>query len=1149
MHMQKPTLSDKVFTENPLLDEIVYNARQLATGVIVKDEAAANNNETLQSIQYGDVLVAIGRGEADFSNFRYDEYILSQYYHTYDTVKRYAANNKLIPVEDREALFEIAKNAFLENYVEYNNYYRMLHGLPDYDEKGLWEGLFIDITQIDYSIPTPMEYIHGFRFDAATAIYTCPYCGAEVNRYATHCENCFNDFESPIYEGNYFPIHEIDLASKNMLFDNGTCEALFNNQAKIEELQAEVGQVWDVNKDTIKYILHIGDREVDYYDARNADKFSLLFCPGSDSEEVKIRFTDLYEANRLYFLYTMYSPAYRLRSDYYDNFVMIFLIIQTVIDMIVELPEYLIRRDVFDARTCRYIFESNGVKYFRDIPLKYQVALVKNLNKLIKFKSTDRCIVDILSIFGVENIEVFRYYIMKDRNLKDYIEDPEGNRIPIYYDEQKEVTNSNGVTTVSEDNDKNYELRFIRVPMLGNYDDNIRKDINVYSYDTLVDTDAYWTGDKTYESVKEGVKDLDFTILRSKYYSIEAVIDLAKRNFTVVYFMNLLMYNKIDSSALKVNLPNVSTNKKFELIDAILTLYSLSYIYYNVEDTIIDSRAKACQILGFNMEADLTEIDNWLFENHRGLTVRDLHVDTFQVPDGQIMTFSQLEDMFYANRDCYDHVKFMLSNPPTKGIYDAYKHIDKVLFTTNRNMEYFLIGDNPVVDEYKALGYTTKFVEIPRSEEPHCANCYALVDLQAVQEGENICPVCGKPITITYEYYNNIEDFNRDYRWFVDAAKEQVLYFVIRDDFDTSHMYDLFIKQDDAMVNVGTARMAFTYREFLRYKDAALYSYLNQIINITNVDSRREACVNGIQSIVSYLKDYIDQDGEDAIPLDIVFSGLPSVSMDFVKKYIEEVIDYFKSFKIFTHGSSIMYVIDEKFENYVQLVEWTLFRYLLDKSELVRIEDQFRGKATLFGDRIVDSGPGIGVELSHEEKFKMIDKVWFDISRMVQKYYGEYYNSDNYRQADLRIHDTCERFATVQYGDQMFTEKYITELEDYAVDAILEFLVSLYKEESVKLEESTEFHYTEEFDEYYNEWLADLTQLIMANITKEDRLFIEDDITRADYYEFLDIYKILDGRAGSNATFGLGERTKLTDSYSAIITQDFPPYSLIDEDE
>ena len=54
--MTKPTLSNKVFTENPLLDEIVYNARQLATGVVLKDEDKANNAETVDSIHMGDIL-------------------------------------------------------------------------------------------------------------------------------------------------------------------------------------------------------------------------------------------------------------------------------------------------------------------------------------------------------------------------------------------------------------------------------------------------------------------------------------------------------------------------------------------------------------------------------------------------------------------------------------------------------------------------------------------------------------------------------------------------------------------------------------------------------------------------------------------------------------------------------------------------------------------------------------------------------------------------------------------------------------------------------------------------------------------------------------------------------------------------------------
>ena len=78
--MTKPTLSNKVFTENPLLDEIVYNARQLATGVVLKDEDKANNAETVDSIHMGDIIIAINRGTIKFNNFKYDSEFLRQYY-------------------------------------------------------------------------------------------------------------------------------------------------------------------------------------------------------------------------------------------------------------------------------------------------------------------------------------------------------------------------------------------------------------------------------------------------------------------------------------------------------------------------------------------------------------------------------------------------------------------------------------------------------------------------------------------------------------------------------------------------------------------------------------------------------------------------------------------------------------------------------------------------------------------------------------------------------------------------------------------------------------------------------------------------------------------------------------------------------------
>lgn len=1044
--MKKVSLTNKVFTENPLLDEIVYNARQLATGVVVKDPDLADKYETLESLQNGDILIAIKSGTIHFENFIYDKDLLSLYYVSSQKIQYYAEDNSRIPKEDREALLKIATNAFLNNYEELNSYYRSLHGLPTtkYDDQTgipIWHGIWINPTKIDDMNPTAISDISSFEKEG------------------------------------YVLIHELDLAYKNILFENGTCESIVDdsNWLMINEL----------TKDDVMYLMHIGEREIDYYDARIADKFSLLYCPKCDAEEVRTRFKDLYESNRMYFLYTSYSEAYKYRSDYYNNFVMILLVIQTIIDMVIELPEYIIRRDIFDTRTCKYIFESNGVKYFKDIPLKYQVALVKNLNKLIKFKSTDKCIVDIVSLFGTENLQVFRYYIMKDRrvgNIKDLD----------YYSNTKTIRDTMGNTHIEEDNDKNYDIRFIKVPMLDKYDEHIRRNSNIRNYESMTDGDSTWQGDKMYETVLKDIKDLDFTVLRSKYYSIEAVIDLAKKNFTVVYFMNMLMYNNIDKAKLQVNLPSISTSKKFELVDTIIALYSLSYIYYGVEDTILDSRAKAAQILGFNLEADLAKISSWLNETHMGLTLKDLKVD-FSVPEnGKIMSFKELEDIFLKNKDCYDHIRNVMRDPPSKEIYDIYKHLYKALMTTNRNMECFIIKDRDIIDAYKSKGFKSKFITIPKKEQ-----------------------------------YHKEEDYHRDYKWLIESIDDTTLCFDMNENFDDNHKYDLYIKEGDTLKQVGESQMAYTYREYLRYKDIKLYSYIANIVAIPDMESRREACVNAIQSITSYLKDYIDR---DVVSLDTVFSGLPSISFDFIKKYVEEVIDFFKSFKIFTHGSSIIYTATDKFDNYVQLVDHILLKYLFDKSELIKIEDALGGTVKNINGKLINAGNGITNHLTHKERASMIDKVWFEISTWIKKNFTDFYNSDRYEQAAARIKESVNMTYTMTMAD-----------EAIAIDTIVGLLVDLDLNESVSIKEGISTSYRFAMSDRYDLWLTDLASLVIRK-SFADRMKYQDDYLRSDFYQWYLKYFIFDGIERKNIALNAKSKIDYHDDCYTIVTQQFPPH-------
>ena len=259
--MEKPSLDNKVLTENPLLDEIVYNVRQLATGTVLKDYDKAENAETDTSIKNGDLLVAISNGFVQFEYFHYDEEFLRSVPGISDeNIIIYANDNSLIPQSLRPTILALAQQQFIDNYVEENNYYRMLHGLPNYDPTGVWEGIWIDVNSIEEGVVSSSVSI------------------------------AYRDTEGTDYQ----PIHELDVAYVEILYSNGTIDDIISNTTRLTN--------WGLTVDDVLYLQHLGARSIDFADARRAQRFSMLYCPECDATEVQTRYMDLFEANRLYFL-------------------------------------------------------------------------------------------------------------------------------------------------------------------------------------------------------------------------------------------------------------------------------------------------------------------------------------------------------------------------------------------------------------------------------------------------------------------------------------------------------------------------------------------------------------------------------------------------------------------------------------------------------------------------------------------------------------------------------------------------------------------------------------------------------------------------------------------------------------------------------
>lgn len=302
---------------------------------------------------------------------------------------------------------------FIANYNELNDYYRTFLGLPPLNS-------------------TPDTLLTAYEPDNGQNIQFGDSLISRLDGVTTYP---MSHWKEPIYT---FDSYDIGILNEYGIFDDYIAEC---NKSSI-------------NFGKYKYLSYLGDSKLDPYTCRKSMNFELIGIPTIDSTEAKDMFTDAYNVNRDYILRTVYSDAYKFESDYYNKFIIVFILLNTIMDVLTKVPEMIINRRVFDSRCVRYLFEANGIPYYSEIPLKYQQAMLKNLNILIKYKSSTRNMVDICNLFGFPDIKVFGYYMLKSRivdsNTGSY-KFAENNRInynieALYIkDDTGEYTDYNGI--------------------------------------------------------------------------------------------------------------------------------------------------------------------------------------------------------------------------------------------------------------------------------------------------------------------------------------------------------------------------------------------------------------------------------------------------------------------------------------------------------------------------------------------------------------------------------------------------------------------------------------------------------------------------------------------------------------------------------
>ena len=624
----------KVYSDNPYVDELVYYTMKLGLGTVLKLKNLADSYETLEILKEAELYLNCRDGTAVLRAFTYfpmevlcpivDPVTGEPLYPNLglptataqEIVDDPSKVFELLTKDQQDTLTDLMEPWYIDQYVEKNRYYRELYGLPD----------LALIDKADPSHPynyyVPDSWVEGYAVDTS------------------------------------IPIHEMDDGVIAILDSLGILD-----------------KIYEQDPQNRGYVKHLGKNRIDIYLARKAQQFEPLFVPTSKSNEIREMYIEKLNNNRVYTLGAVYSEAYRYNSDYYDNVMAIFIVLISMIDIISRVQEFITRKEIFDIRSVEYLFQSYGVEFFPEIPLRYQIRMVKNIHTLLKYKSTATCMVDICSLFGFKNVKVFKYYLLRDRNIDhttgEYVfaEDEEGN----------------------EDYDKEYTLKFIKLPLEDNVEEYIRDPSNQVDYDELTDGDKTWDGGLDHEMVKEEVLKQSFNLIRTKYISIDTVYDIAKVSAELTYFYNMLYDTYEVEDLLQVRLPFIDGSTTFKISDVFSMLTALSYYYYNKKDILMDDTEKVLYVNGFNFHADLAELASYLRKLSPKYEYPELEalLNKFQIADEQIPSFEQMMAMFVNNLNVRDALIEGMKSANNHRVFTVFKHIYYALCTVKLNMAHF----------------------------------------------------------------------------------------------------------------------------------------------------------------------------------------------------------------------------------------------------------------------------------------------------------------------------------------------------------------------------------------------------------------------------------------------------------------------------
>ena len=796
------------------------------------------------------------------------------------------------------------------HHKELNNYYRVFAGLPPIDSNG---NVYEDTLLQSYDENTGTYIKFGNKF---------------INKML-EISKLFPEIH---WKQNIYEFTDYDIS-------------ILNEYGILDEYVAECNS--SMNNIRYRYLKYLGANKLDIYQCRKANRFQLIGLPSIADEDALKKFTDIYSLNRDFCLHNVFSEAHKIRSDYYNKFIIIFILINTIMDMLSEISSLIINKQIFDSRCIQWIFESYGVPFYGDIPLKYLKIMLKNLNNLLKYKSSVKNMIDICKLFGFNDIRILNYYLFKQRNIdgKQYVIDPKDNKIDydindiyIKIDPKKflnyNLSIMNICNNVEYDDEShsyliptdifssNYDIyidyngiSYMKLVKYIKYSEKIEIPYDILDIDDVIDAVEIDAGSKIYDI---GAKELYTNITMNNIYAID--LDTNKViNFDAISYDPMIYYNifgdEIESydpkwelrDSEKINIYYECLDKYTERIAYVIDDNNVRYkkIIKNDEDLYIMDP----------VYMDFIKIKDLEYFKELHINSNPVKLKFIKIPEGELLNNYKNNQMYFVD---YDEITCNDEGDTWDGGQDhneLYSNLCNKEFTTVKTKYISLEALTDLTEQSFQISYfynmlfdnlyseDSLLLDIPYMEANHK---FKFIDI--------ICYL----FSLMY-LYNGVVD--------------NIMY---------SPTQIMYIKNK----NLNTEKI-------LSYED----NFSNYKINAFNLKANIESLRDEVKKYGGYdLKEYVvdDRDPDNIITVDDFFSlnnskyrvdicgDLSNISVKPINEEIKvgyDLITYKKIYKNFQNDKIHSYILSNSNE-YIEIIENDSTLYLLEGSKYVSIPEE-----------------------------------------------------------------------------------------------------------------------------------------------------------------------------------------------------------------